>query len=101
MHWFWRVLLASCIGFVADILVYAAIGYSQGGSVFGYLAYAFGRWPSLISVVTSSPPILYYMLLTRRLGPQPPVPGESLCRRCAYILRGLREPRCPECGEAI
>jgi len=23
------------------------------------------------------------------------------CRNCGYILRGLSEPRCPECGEAI
>jgi len=23
------------------------------------------------------------------------------CRKCRHILRGLTEPRCPECGEAI
>lgn len=27
--------------------------------------------------------------------------GELHCRRCGYILRGLSEPRCPECGEQI
>ncbi len=27
--------------------------------------------------------------------------GESYCRRCGYILRGISEPRCPECGERI
>ncbi len=27
--------------------------------------------------------------------------GETLCRKCGYILRGLTVPRCPECGEAI
>lgn len=27
--------------------------------------------------------------------------GESHCRRCGYILRGLSEPRCSECGEWI
>lgn len=26
---------------------------------------------------------------------------ETRCRRCSYILRGLREPRCSECGEDI
>ncbi len=26
---------------------------------------------------------------------------ETRCRRCGYILRGLREPRCPECGEPV
>ena len=27
--------------------------------------------------------------------------GETCCRKCSYILRGLSEPRCPECGEKI
>lgn len=26
---------------------------------------------------------------------------ETRCRRCGFILRGLTEPRCPECGERI
>ncbi len=27
--------------------------------------------------------------------------GETRCRKCKYILRGLSEPRCSECGERI
>jgi uncharacterized paraquat-inducible protein A len=27
--------------------------------------------------------------------------GETRCRKCHYILRGITEPRCPECGERI
>ncbi len=27
--------------------------------------------------------------------------AETRCRKCGYILRGLVEPRCSECGEAI
>ena len=23
------------------------------------------------------------------------------CRKCRYVLRGITEPRCPECGEPI
>jgi hypothetical protein len=26
---------------------------------------------------------------------------ETTCRVCGYILRGISEPRCPECGERI
>ena len=26
---------------------------------------------------------------------------EPRCRNCGYILRGLAEPRCPECGERV
>jgi len=44
--------------------------------------------------------VLGYGLLTRLFGP-PSGDGEFHCRRCNHILRGLSEPRCPECGEAI
>lgn len=27
--------------------------------------------------------------------------GEPRCRRCRHMLRGISEPRCPECGETI
>jgi hypothetical protein len=27
--------------------------------------------------------------------------GRTRCGHCGYILSGLREPRCPECGRAI
>ena len=27
--------------------------------------------------------------------------GETRCRKCGYILRGITEPRCTECGERI
>ncbi len=27
--------------------------------------------------------------------------NETRCRKCGYILRGISEPRCPECGERI
>lgn len=30
-----------------------------------------------------------------------PSDGETRCRKCGYILRGITEPRCPECGERI
>lgn len=27
--------------------------------------------------------------------------GQTRCRKCGHILRGLTEPRCPECGTPI
>ena len=35
------------------------------------------------------------------LSPTRPRDKEPRCRKCQYILRGLTEPRCPECGERI
>ena len=42
-----------------------------------------------------------YGLLTRRYYKSKGQDGETHCRKCNYILRGLTEPRCPECGERI
>ncbi len=44
-------------------------------------------------------PLYIYGRLTRRFGPKHD--GETRCRKCGYILRGITEPRCPECGERI
>jgi len=30
-----------------------------------------------------------------------PTHTECCCRKCGFILRGISEPRCPECGEPI
>ena len=41
-----------------------------------------------------------YQLMTAHFGPGS-AEGETRCRKCGYILRGISEPRCPECGERI
>ncbi len=44
--------------------------------------------------------IAVYSWITQRFGPEGPF-RETYCRKCGYILRGVSEPRCPECGERI
>jgi hypothetical protein len=39
-------------------------------------------------------------LLARLWRPKEP-DAETRCRECGFILRGISEPRCPECGERI
>ena len=39
--------------------------------------------------------VAVYELLSGR---RPLSSTETLCRNCGYILRGISEPRCPECG---
>jgi hypothetical protein len=46
-------------------------------------------------------PIAIYVFLTYRYGPTRILERETRCRKCGYILRGITEPRCPECGERI
>jgi len=52
----------------------------------------------LIFVVFTPPGIIVALLIARRRGPGD---DETRCRKCGYILRGISEPRCPECGERI
>jgi hypothetical protein len=56
----------------------------------GYLYGAWFRIPFFVAA------LLTYAYLRRRKW------SEYLrCPKCAYILKGLSEPRCPECGERI
>jgi hypothetical protein len=50
------------------------------------------------SIPTFFPALWLFHVLTGRIRRRS---QELHCRRCDYILRGLSEPRCPECGEAI
>ncbi len=44
--------------------------------------------------------IWVYAVVNRRFGPSG-FDNETRCRKCGYILRGIPEPRCSECGERI
>jgi hypothetical protein len=58
-----------------------------------------GTFLALILGITSAVwafgPGLYLLFLTRRLQRRAEL---AICRGCGYDLRGLTEPRCPECG---
>jgi len=60
------------------------------------------QWALAIAVVdlpVAVLTLLVYGLLTRWAA----IKGDSetRCRNCQYILKGISEPRCPECGERI
>lgn len=59
------------------------------------------RWPEMqntLALTLSAAACFGWLLLflSERRGD-----NETRCRKCSYILRGLSEPRCPECGERI
>ncbi len=115
MHWFTRAAVAIAAGAVTLGLLVAFLP-STNGVVPGvavtldrtgiqalgyYLWYSLGEYPVLIAVYFL-PAILVaavsYTLATLRAKATELDDGPR-CRRCGYILRGLTEPRCPECGE--
>ena len=103
MHWRWRAVFAiglSCICgapfvyFIDDVFPVAL-----------RLTAKFGQRPTLFAMGVLLPMLgvlAIYGLLTKYVGPETAISdGETRCRKCQHILRGLSEPRCPECGERI
>ncbi len=94
--WWWRVLFSVVVG----AIILAAWGYATS-FVFG--AARLPDWvyiTNIVSAVAISEAVslvVYHKLTYERF----PIAGETRCRSCGYILRGLTEPRCSECGERI
>jgi hypothetical protein len=65
-------------------------------ALYGAVAFGVGYFLPLLLVAFAT-----YGILTRFFGPKLFSPNETRCRKCGYILRGISEPRCPECGERI
>lgn len=101
MHWFWRALIAFGAGWGVHFLaqfailfvvrtrsIQAAVPFVQVITIAGF---------SLCLVVS----LTVYGVLTRRTDARRIYARETCCRQCGYVLRGISEPRCPECGERI
>ncbi|MHC4797453.1 MAG: hypothetical protein ACYTF1_12490 [Planctomycetota bacterium] len=109
MQWFWRVMIAVVVGFISgNLMVYWVNNSALSASIYQNLP--MGRfWGTIATTVVTSMfsaiPVLIvafgaYGLLTRYLAPKPDF-NETRCRKCGYILKGIKEPICSECGEKI
>jgi hypothetical protein len=101
MHWFWRAALVTI--FTATVATYCFIVPYHDGLLFQLqksLSPFMGEIPSL-GVAIFALPILTSIAVYEVLWPHRHTSDESRCRKCNYILRGITEPRCPECGERI
>ena len=109
MHWFWRAVITFVV-----VIGFEVWYFAYGWNALWNLAYqSFQRWDLLnwkwvtnVCAVFAGLPILLVALLTygilRYLFTRRVIAdGETRCRKCEYILRGITEPRCPECGERI
>ena len=63
------------------------------GAVFASVA-LFVMFPTVVTVVV-------FLAVDRYLRGQESGEFETRCRKCRHILKGITEPRCPECGERI
>lgn len=112
LHWFWRATIAIVVacGYgwvsvtasasphkaVADAITIALGAQPDGLSWLGAVGVLVAWFVPILLIAFAT-----YGLLTWRLGPRVPSDRETRCRQCGYILRGISQPRCPECGERI
>ncbi len=60
------------------------------------------RWLFFVSfAVAFVPGPIIATVLVHMLTPREKKDGHTRCGKCGYILKGLTEPRCSECGERI
>ena len=90
MRWFWGVA-AVLIGTLAGM----ALGFATISAFHGPFDVL------LIASLSASGLSVLVCALSLVAAPATPSEPEARCRKCRYILRGLSEPRCPECGERI
>ena len=111
MHWFWRAVIAIGIGSVFGAAwfkwimviresIWFAVSFQAVALTITDLAGSFMAGLIVYRLPMATVSVLAYGLLSRWFGPGQR-DYETHCRKCDYILRGITEPRCPECGEAI
>ena len=109
LHWAWRttvaVLIASAYGGMSITVFENYHEWVAEQIAGGWPPPDSWRYPVAGGIAWFAPITLLafavYGLLTRFFGPTHDSDNETRCRRCGYILRGITEPRCPECGERI
>lgn len=114
-HWCWPATLAVLCGLVVSGVYWAVLFAWQhpflnvAEAISRFLGGTGGEhgWQTAVSysLVITLPGLLVTVLVTtfmvRRRVMRQQGDGETRCRKCDYILRGLTDPRCPECGERI
>ena len=81
-------------------------GFAGLAAYGGFMEFGFrvtgGKVASMIiflSIFLTGPTITTVILYA--LTPRESRDGHTRCGKCGYILKGLTEPRCSECGERI
>jgi len=98
--WYMRAGASVLIGFIAGCAVsfcYLLLAYGYRRTSF--LLSQAATVALLAGVPASIASVLFFSWISKKYGH--PSDNETRCRQCGYILCGITEPRCPECGERI
>jgi ribosomal protein S27AE len=94
MHGFLRVVIAMVVGTLVGMIVAFMLSFMLSSARLVGIRLPIHKGYVIVPSWTA-------MALYARLEPDRVIESETRCRRCGIILRGLTEPRCPECGESI
>ncbi len=92
-----RIIVAVVGGGIASVVFLNVVGalVSTGGGAGPQRIAGFFIFTAFLAGPTATAVLMH--LLT----PREPRDGHTRCGKCGYILKGLTEPRCSECGERI
>jgi hypothetical protein len=95
MHWLLRAIVSVIAGVLAPLSINCVV------SLFGFDGFGvfFQIGLLILMLFTAASAVLIWEVLAKYCSTPPH--RETRCRKCGYILRGLSEARCSECGEAI
>ena len=89
-------IIAVCLALFA-LLVWGYTCY-QAYSIQTSGGYSLHLYPALFATVLSAAACFGWVLVTWQAARGD---GETRCRKCHHILRGISQPICPECGTPI
>ncbi len=92
-----RIIVSVIVGGIAGYAVYrlgTVVISRSGGPAQRWFVMFF-----LLSIFSTGP--IVATVLAHVLTPRETKGGHTRCGKCGYILKGLTEPRCSECGERI
>ncbi len=92
-----RIIVSVIVGGIASFALYigGSLVFWQGGGGQQRLYVVFFIFTAFLAGPTATA-VLLHMLTPREVND-----GHTRCGKCGYILKGLTEPRCSECGERI
>jgi ABC-type molybdate transport system permease subunit len=108
LHWFWRAAIAAAAAYLSCICFAFMYNDARSGLyelLRSLMTNRFATWVQNHDVIpcivlpTMLTAILVFVLMAHFA--KSISDRETRCRKCGYILRGISEPRCPECGERI
>lgn len=99
LKWYWRVLITWMTGVVLVLISFFAFGQSLVEGLSSWFEVQHDLVGVALIVIIHAPiAISLSMWVYHLLTEVPREKGCTYCGRCGYILRGLVEPRCSECG---